>query len=133
MSGDGSQVSDYAKPDDVLPEDPKVEVNPAYQAELNRMMIEQSNLRAQVIENGEDAKKFLKSAFGKYLIGQSEIEAMRAKEELADVDPKDSLGIERLQFIIKRHYSFAGWVYDAISAGEAEYQDFISQINSEED
>lgn len=115
--------------DDVLPESEGEQEgsldNVLYERELARRMQEQAELRALCIENGEDAEKFLNSNFGQYILGQAELDAEQAKEQLTEVDAADIKTIRQLQSRIQRSRSLETWISSAIEKGNAEFADYI--------
>ena len=119
--------------EDVLPEHEGLYSNDLpvsemqYQHELNRRMREQMELRAMCIENGEDAKKFLASRFGQYLLGQADLEAEKARHAFEDVDPEDTKAIRQLQNIINRQKDLEQWINSAIEQGDAEYNEYLEE------
>lgn len=130
-------MSNLTGADDVVPESESYQEenldNVLYERELARQMQEQAELRAMCIENGEDAEKFLKSNFGQYLLGQADLDAEQAKEQLTTVDPDDSKTIRKLQNRIHRARSLETWISSAIQKGNAEFADYIEAQQTGED
>ena len=119
--------------EDVLPEhealyEDDLPVSEArYQHELNRRMREQMELRAMCIENGEDAKAFLHSRFGQYILGQAELEADKARKAFESIDPENTKAIRELQNIIVRQQELEQWIDSAIEQGDAEYNEYLEE------
>jgi len=116
---------------DGLPEDEgKIEANGGldnslFEAGQARLNEQQNQLRAKCIENGEDANKFLNSNFGQYILGQADLEAEAAKEELVSVDPNNKAEITKLQNIIWRCRAIESWVKSAVDMGDSEYKEYL--------
>ena len=129
--------SELLDADDVLPESEAYQeesVNSViYERELAKQMQDQAELRAILIENGDDAEKFLKSNFGNYILGQADLDAEQAKEALTTTDPEDTKVIRKLQNRIHRARSFENWIRDAIEKGNAEYIEFMQAKQANED
>lgn len=128
-----SVLNEFDQPEDVLPEDQTYHdddmslIDAQYQQDLARKMLQQAELRALCIENGEDAKKFLHSHFGQYLLGQAELEADKARSQLEVIDPDDAKSIRILQNEIRRHVDLESWIANAIDAGNAEYTEYLEE------
>ena len=128
-----SGINDFDQPEDVLPEDEIYHdddmslIDAQYQRDLGRKLLEQSELRALCIENGDDARKFLNSRFGQYLIGQAELAADKARAQLELVDPEDSKSIRILQNEIRRQVELETWIASAIEQGDAEYTEYLEE------
>ncbi len=130
-------MSELTDADDVLPEAEDYQSasldDYTFQAEQKRGIEEQNILRARCIENGEDARKFLATNFGQYLLGQAELEAGFAKESLCDVDADDTKKIRVLQAQIKRSRDLEGWIKSAMDKSDQEYSNYLLSMGIDED
>ena len=66
---------------------------------------------------GEDAKEFLASDVGRYLLGRAEQDAQEAADKLKRISPWRRRRITELQNEIYRAESIKGWVIEMIQAG----------------
>lgn len=67
---------------------------------------------------GEEARRFIQSDLGQYIIGRVEIEEREALEKLASVSPWRRRRISDLQNQLWRVRSFNAWLNDLIVSGE---------------
>ncbi len=84
------------------------------------------NRQAEIIALAADAKDFLNSHLGKYLMERAENDMLSAQTEFARVDPEDSVSIRALQTKIKRYHDFKHWLTTALEAGDVVYEQFIN-------
>lgn len=68
---------------------------------------------------GEDAKEFLASDVGRYLIGRAEQEAEEAADKLKRISPWRRRRITELQNEIWRAESVRGWLIEMVKAGDS--------------
>lgn len=71
---------------------------------------------------GKDAEEFLSSDIGRYIIGQCEMEAAEAKDELARIHPWRTRRIRDLQNQVWRAESVRMWLAELVIAGKAAMQ-----------
>jgi len=117
--------------DDVVPESEQYQEvgsveRSLYERQQAYMMDKQATLRADCIENGENAEKFLNTSFGQYIVGQAELETEQAMEALTKVDADDIKAIRKLQGRIQQFRSLASWIENAIEQGNVEYDEYIN-------
>lgn len=67
---------------------------------------------------GREARQFMASELGQYLLGCADQEAAEAAEELTRVDPTDAKLIQSLQNRHWRGMSFRKWIEELIVAGQ---------------
>jgi len=75
-------------------------------------------------ELGEEARQFLESDLGKCLMGMADQEAILAQEALGEVDPHNTIEIQRLQNHIKVSKWFRQWLYELLDKGESALEVF---------
>lgn len=71
---------------------------------------------------GLEMEQFRRSPAYRYLIAKSELEALRAAEDLVDATPSDMNEIIRLQSTVKRLRDFQTWIIEAIERGQAAHE-----------
>jgi hypothetical protein len=71
------------------------------------------------VELGMDAKAFLESSIGRYLVGCAQQEIVEAQEELSRVLPWRRRRITELQNRVWRARAFLGWLRDALAAAKS--------------
>ena len=73
---------------------------------------------ADVAHLGEEARKFIEGDVGKSIFARAEQYALDALSALAKADPKEPLGIIRLQERIELARSFPTWFDEIVNIGE---------------
>lgn len=84
-----------------------------------------------IIVLGQEARGFLSSPFGCYLMERAAREAGAAAKELCVVDPTDTKRIMKLQEEARKLKDLERWINEAIAAAEAEYASYKQKIVSE--
>lgn len=69
-------------------------------------------------EIGEEARLFLESDLGKYIIGVSRQEAQLALEKLAEIDPSQVEEVRKTQNEVRIAKMFEQWLVEALHDGE---------------
>jgi len=81
-------------------------------------------------EIGDEARKFLESDLGKYVLGVAEQDALLALEKLGEIDPSNIEQIRAAQNEVKLARSFKQWLLEALHDGEQAMQIFKQQESS---
>lgn len=68
-------------------------------------------------ELGDEARKFMESDVGKFLIGVADQERRKAEEELGETSPENKEAIIKLQRVIWNAKHFRGWIEELIHNG----------------
>lgn len=69
-------------------------------------------------EIGEEARAFLESDLGKYIIGVAQQEAQLALEKLAEIDPSRIEEVRKTQNEVRVARMFEQWLLEALHDGE---------------
>ncbi len=70
-------------------------------------------------ELGEQARAFIESDLGRYMLGLADQEVVFAQEALEKVDPTDSDEIRRIQNQAWLGRRFKEWLFDIMDKGES--------------
>ena len=81
-------------------------------------------------EIGEEARLFLESDLGKYIIGVSRQEAQLALERLSEIDPSQVEEVRKTQNEVRVAKLFEQWLLEALQDGEQAMLIFKQQKES---
>lgn len=79
-----------------------------------------------------DAKEFISSAIGQYMLDRAARDAGDAAKELCDVDPNDTKRIIELQGQARILKNFNKWLDEIINTGAAEYAEYLRKTHEGE-
>ena len=85
----------------------------------------------EAIAIGVEAKEFLNSNLAKYISNSAELRVVKAKDQLAVVNPADTEKIEELQRIIKIYDHFEQSLRELVVAGDSAYQLYLQNLELE--
>lgn len=85
----------------------------------------------QIIALGEDAKAFLTTPFGHYMMDRAQLAANTALDQLKSADPTDTKVIMTLQNDIRRYEEMQAWIKETVQAADLEFQRYQEQQSEE--
>lgn len=103
------------------------------QTEQMRLLIEANKELYAKVEFGMEAKAFLRSPVGQYLIQRAEAEREEAIVELVNTSPRNPGVIEALQSTIKRAESIQYWMAEIIQEATSAQETLLSQDRASSD